>query len=124
MVLNDISFQLYFSNYVLFVHKFHNGCSHILNTKSSFNNQESYTDFICRESVFENMVRDHYTYLKSQLDHQLEKNKNSKLYYEELRKLFFGVTKEELYIPFETYWNIKLNYLRAFLRDCLERRLL
>jgi hypothetical protein len=123
MVLNDISFQLYFSNYVLFVHKFHNGCSHILNTKSSFNNQESYTDFICRESVFENMVRDHYTYLKSQLDHQLEKNKNSKLYYEELRKLFFGVTKEELYIPFETYWNIKLNLNLLFYVPVKESKL-
>jgi hypothetical protein len=123
MVLNDISFQLYFSNYVLFVHKFHNGSSQILDTKSSFNNQESYTDFICRESVFENMVREHYTFVKNQLDIQLEKNKNSKLYYEEVRKLFFGVTKEELYIPFETYWNIKLNLNLLFYVPVKESKL-
>lgn len=123
MVLNDISFQLYFSNYVLFVHKFHNGSSQILNTKSNFNNQETYLDFICRESVFENMVREHYNYVKNQLDIQVEKNKNYKLYYEELRKLFFGVTKEELYIPFETYWNIKLGLNLLFYVPVKESKL-
>lgn len=107
--LCDINLDLYFTNYVLFVHRFHQGCSRLFETCTRISTAESYTDFMCRESVLENIVKDHYKYTKERIKKEQEKNKSRKEYYTELKNNFLSITTEELYLPIEKLWNIKLD---------------
>lgn len=109
--LTDINIDFYFTNYMIFVNKFHRGCSELFEIKSSIPTIESYTDFMCREKVLESIVKEHYTFVKTKLDKEYEKTdkKKKKEYYSELKKNFQCMTKEELYIPLEKIWNIKLS---------------
>jgi hypothetical protein len=107
MNLNDINIDFYFSNYMKFVHKIHNGKFISFETESCLSTIDSYTDFMCRESVLENIVKEHYLNSSKILDIKHEKKKNE--FYSELKNLFMSFTKEELYIPIEKLWQIKLD---------------
>ncbi len=107
MVLEDLNLELYLSNYILFVLKLYKGNSQISDIKLSENN--SYIDFMCRESVLENIVKDHYKHTKTKMEKQMTKNITQ--YYEDLKVVFQSITKEEIYLPIEKLWQIKLSSL-------------
>lgn len=105
--ISEVNIELYLSNYIIFVHKFHQGKSSLFEINSNLASMESYTEFMCRESVMENIVKEHYDFMKQHTLKIFEK-KSKPEYYTELKNIFLGMTKEELYLPIEKIWNIKL----------------
>ena len=75
MRLSDINIDFYFSNYMKFVHKIHNGKFISFETDSCLATIDSYTDFMCRESVLENIVKEHYLNSSKILEIKYEKKK-------------------------------------------------
>lgn len=120
MIIEDLNLELYLSNYVLFVLKANKGVSPITDVRLSENN--SYIDFMCRETVLEHTVKEHYKHAKLKLDKTM--NKNVKEYYEELKIMFQSITKEELYIPIEKLWQIKLSLDILFYVPVKENKLI
>lgn len=107
MGLSDVDIDFYFSNYMKFVHKIHNGKFTSFETNSPLAAIYSYTDFMCRESVLENIVKEHYINSYKILELNYEKKKAD--FYKEIKNLFLSFTKEELYLPIEKLWQIKLD---------------
>jgi len=108
LTISEVNIDLYLSNYIIFVHKFHQGKSSLFETKYPLASMESYTEFMCRESVLESIVKDHYNFMKENTIKVFEK-KTKRDYYTELKNIFHSMTKEELYLPIEKIWNIKLD---------------
>lgn len=105
LTIEDLNLELYLSNYILFVLKAFKGSSPMTEIKLAENN--NYIDFMCRETVLENIVKEHYKHMRIKLDKLLPKN--IKEYYEELKTLFQSIIKEEIYLPIENIWQIKLS---------------
>jgi hypothetical protein len=91
MRLSDINIDFYFSNYMKFVHKIHNGKFMSFETDSCLATIDSYTDFMCRESVLESIVKEHYLNSSKILEIKYEKKKSE--FYTELKNLFLSFTK-------------------------------
>jgi len=107
--ISDFNVDFCFTNYILFVHEFHEGRSKLFEMKDRLYTNESYIDFMCRESVLENIVKEHYKYMKDTIKRDHENKKNKREYYNAIKNVFLGITKEEIFLPIEKLWNIKLD---------------
>ena len=120
LTIEDLDLELYLSNYIIFVLKFYKGHSPVTEIRLAENN--NYIDFMCRETVLENIVKEHYKHMKLKYEKLIVKN--IKEYYEEIKTLFQSITKEEVYLPIETIWQIKLSLDILFYIPVKENKLI
>lgn len=90
--IKDTSFEWFFSDYEKFV------------IKSSPINI-SIDDYICHPNHLKYIVEQNLEECKK---HILEKHEKKEKSYNELKQLFLSVSKEELFIPLEDWWSMKL----------------
>ena len=64
-----------------------------------------FDDFVCHINHIKYILEQHYEESKNQLISKFEKKEQ---YYKELKQLFLSISKEDLFIPLEEWWTIKL----------------
>lgn len=107
--LSEIDIELHLSDYEIFVLKPFQKELCNLKIKREYN----YLDSLCKESTLKFMVETHYEDLKAKTlakyenKHDLKSDRKEK-YYDEIKKHFLALTKEELFISLEHWWTNKL----------------
>lgn len=71
--------------------------------------KQSYTDNYCSEALLSFLVESHYTEIKKNLiDKIKDESKRNEDVYVKLKETMLTVTKEEVFLPLDMWWNIKL----------------
>ena len=103
--LKDYTEDIYLTDYEMFITK--PFCEKLLNI--TFPIKQSYIDCLCSEGMLTFIVESHYMELKKSLSDKIkEESRKNEHIYTKLKETFLSVTKEEVFLPLITWWQIKL----------------
>ena len=107
--LHEFDFDFHLSDYEIFVLKPVNKTLCTFKLKRNYN----YHDNLCKESALKFITEVHYEDIKLKTLEKFEnksdfKSDRREKYYEEMKKHFLGLTKEELFVSLEHWWTNKL----------------
>jgi hypothetical protein len=107
--LSEIDLDLSLTDYEIFVLKPLRKSLQKVKIKKDY----SYLDSLCKESTLKFMVDTYYEDIKNKTLDKYEnkpdlKSDRKEKYYEDLKRYFLGLTKEEIFISLEHWWSNKL----------------
>lgn len=101
----DYNDNIYLTEFETFVLKpFHDK---VLNIPITI--KQSYIDNYCSEAMLSFLVENHYNQIKKNLSDKIkDESKKNEENYVKLKETMLTVTKEEVFLPLDMWWNIKL----------------